>query len=119
MRNCSRRNGRVSLLGFCLLIGVLLAGMAIGVVLSAVLPLFCETTVRGLSPSYTSSALIRVAMSPEGIAPGKNQLDARDYEIFKNTQSALVKSPYVLTAAKQEKRRLNWKSKNYTTFVRD
>ncbi len=120
MRTHGKRSGRVSLLGFCLVFMVLLAGIAIGVVVSAILPLVCETSIRGLSPSSTASALIRVAMRPDSIAYDQNPVDINDYEVFKKTQLALVKSPYVLIAAlrkqnisileivKREKDPLSW-----------
>ncbi len=106
MRTHPKRSGRLSVAGLCLLFAVLLVGMAIGAVLHAIHPVVCATfarpagrTTSARSVGRTASALIRVAMSQESIVYKQDRTSIDDYEVFKNTQLALIKSPLIFTAA--------------------
>ena len=85
---------------------VLLVGVAIGAGLCAIYPEICTAfacpkvgTASARPAGPTASAFIRVAMSPESIVYETDRAPIQDYEVFKNTQLALIKSPYVLMAA--------------------
>ena len=73
-----------------------LLGLVLGVIVAAA---FGAATYIFVPGYYTPFAYIRVAMSQESIVYEKSTSSINNYEVFKNTQLGLIKSPYVLMAA--------------------
>ena len=67
-----------------------LLGLVLGVIAAAV---FGAATFLLVPNYYTPFAFIRVAMSQESIVYEKARMNSNDYEVFKNTQLGLIKSP--------------------------
>ena len=92
MRTQRKRNGRILVVGLFLLLLILLVGVAAGVAFYLFWPM-----------GEKVSALIRVARGTESIVYETKPISVEEYEIFKNTQMELIKSPYVFMAALRKK----------------
>ena len=106
MRARQKRNGRLSAAGLCLLIATLFVGVAIGVMLHGLFPVIykmASSRPADQTAGQTVSAYIQVAINPDYVVYRKDRTDNKDYEIFKNTQLGLIKSPYVFMAALRKK----------------
>lgn len=77
-----------------------LLGLSLGVIVAAA---FGAATFLLLPRYFTPYSLIRVAVNQESIVWDKGNVARQDYEVFKNTQLGLIKSPYVLTSALRKK----------------
>ncbi len=81
-----------------------LLGLVLGVITAA---LFGVATFLLVPASFTPFAFIRVAMSQESLVYQKDHANIHDYEVFKNTQLGLIKSPYVFMAALRKQKIAN------------
>ena len=77
-----------------------LLGLVLGIIAAGGLGAATYLLVPGY---YTPFAFIRVALSEESIVFPKDRMNINDYEVFKNTQLGLIKSPYVFMAALRKK----------------
>ena len=77
-----------------------LLGLVLGVIAASV---FAVATFLLIPNYYTPFAYIRVAMSRETVVYKNDRISINDYEVFKNTQLGLLKSPYVFMAALRKK----------------
>ncbi|MBN2291385.1 MAG: AAA family ATPase [Pirellulales bacterium] len=81
-----------------------LLGTVLGIILGGI---FAVATFLLVPGYYTPFAFIRVSMSPESIVYAQDHINIHDYEVFKNTQLGLIKSPYVFMAALRKKKIAN------------